>query len=560
MAVVLGDCDLGGSAIAVDESDLFDGASASTLPWVLTSPPQLEPGDALSWDDPLRDDMTSGTASPSQMDDDRDLLLGDCTVATNDRPRGPPTTSEAVVEQVLSNEEQARETSLECWGAQLTGNLGNCTPGYQRGSKHQKNKFCSSCRRCLSFPVERVCALRPELHGEFVNSWGSGVWAQSQGKYGSMKFRVLNHTNTCHGPRVLLFQKQPAPGLIDVLGGPLPDTWVQTRGVVDMFVSKGTLIPLACVPPTKGGQAHAIRRPGAAQIPKPKRPQDPSSDSPAPKRVGREAITASVIQATEHATYVAPHLLPPSVATGIAMMAPAVGPTAALNSPPTVMAAPVKAVPMTTAPMAAVAASPISMGLRVVASGSSAPANADLAAGCVRAQPVACDHVALSHNAGVGGAYAAPEFELPTDGSFPSGVTLPDVAVSIGQPVKPLASGPLYPSSAQMLEVSPMAAGCMSLDAPLPVRCQPMNTSWSWSDAPTSWPDALTSAAVAPSAYLQAEAALSLQRTAMLSLQAALGMQASAALGLKPPASLNRLTAKLSEQNPFETRPFQFFQ
>jgi hypothetical protein len=138
MAVVLGDCDLGGSAIAVDESDLFDGASASTLPWVLTSPPQLEPGDALSWDDPLRDYMTSGTASPSQMDDDRDLLLGDCTVATNDRPRGPPTTSEAVVEQVLSNEEQARETSLECWGAQLTGNLGNCTPGYQRGSKHQK--------------------------------------------------------------------------------------------------------------------------------------------------------------------------------------------------------------------------------------------------------------------------------------------------------------------------------------------------------------------------------------------------------------------------------------
>ena len=48
-----------------------------------------------------------------------------------------------------------------CWGAELSGGQ-VCTPDFQQGNGHFKNKFCAKCREHgITIAADRVCVLTP---------------------------------------------------------------------------------------------------------------------------------------------------------------------------------------------------------------------------------------------------------------------------------------------------------------------------------------------------------------------------------------------------------------
>lgn len=68
-----------------------------------------------------------------------------------------------------------------CWGAALKGLPGSeveCTPGFRRGRRHMKNKFCDACRKgVVRVPLARVRGLPASLLSSFPNSEQGGAWS-----------------------------------------------------------------------------------------------------------------------------------------------------------------------------------------------------------------------------------------------------------------------------------------------------------------------------------------------------------------------------------------------
>lgn len=62
-------------------------------------------------------------------------------------------------------------TAATCWGASILDNDGrNCTPGFNSGTAHFKNKFCHACRLLIEVPETRVRALKEETKKLYANS------------------------------------------------------------------------------------------------------------------------------------------------------------------------------------------------------------------------------------------------------------------------------------------------------------------------------------------------------------------------------------------------------
>ncbi|KAL3918468.1 MAG: hypothetical protein SGPRY_006008, partial [Prymnesium sp.] len=87
-----------------------------------------------------------------------------------------------------------------CWGAQLKGDLRECTAGFLAGRGHLKNKFCPRCR--LPFVKATV--------------------------------------HEIDGPELILYRDMPP----DLAWAEVPEQWVH-GGVVRLCLGKGTLVPAA---------------------------------------------------------------------------------------------------------------------------------------------------------------------------------------------------------------------------------------------------------------------------------------------------------------------------
>lgn len=130
-----------------------------------------------------------------------------------------------------------------CWGAELTGDSSRCTPGFEPGHAHFKNKFCAACRNCVEVPAERVRALTPELQPMLTNNLRAGFWKSASQLIGGGLVRVVNNTNACEGPYLAVY-REPPPPLNKFEWGELPAEWV-SNGYVQLCVAKGTLVPPA---------------------------------------------------------------------------------------------------------------------------------------------------------------------------------------------------------------------------------------------------------------------------------------------------------------------------
>jgi len=160
-------------------------------------------------------------------------------VMTEDAPVRSPESSPVML--ALADGDGSAECS-PCWGGALKGDTSKCTPGFESGKAHFKNKFCAKCREGIEVPAARVRALTPELRALYNNTLSSGFWKRASPSIGGGEVRIANNTITCDGPQLIVYREEPLPQLP---WEPMPDEWVTDDGIVKLSVAKGTLVPVA---------------------------------------------------------------------------------------------------------------------------------------------------------------------------------------------------------------------------------------------------------------------------------------------------------------------------
>lgn len=148
----------------------------------------------------------------------------------------------------------------ECWGSEACGTELPCDTNFKIAGHYLKDKFCRRCREDGNLvPISRIRAIGQALHATFSNSTSEGLWSSAAGPSTVPKYRLINHTQGCNGPRMLLFYAPPP----DVFAwAEVPIEWQESGTFIRLWVSKGTLVPMR--PRT---------RPYNGRLPAPKRQQ-----------------------------------------------------------------------------------------------------------------------------------------------------------------------------------------------------------------------------------------------------------------------------------------------
>ena len=132
----------------------------------------------------------------------------------------------------------------ECWGSELHGQPLHCDPGFRVAGNHLKDKFCRACREGgVLVPVTRIRAIGREQHAAFSNAPSEGLW-NAESTASLPDYRLINHTQGCTEPRLLVFQTPPPPS--HAWATLLPPGWLHATAAGDhirLWSSKGTLVP-----------------------------------------------------------------------------------------------------------------------------------------------------------------------------------------------------------------------------------------------------------------------------------------------------------------------------
>jgi len=168
-----------------------------------------------------------------------------------------------------------------CWGATLLGDDPDatvCAPGFVIGKRHFKSKFCAVHKREIWIPADRVRALPDKLANKVLNNRSGGVWnvMQLPMDNGSVRYRVVNNTEGCILPRLVVFEEAPPTHLP---WDPLPANLVIDNDCVQFSVSRGTVVPTLVE-----GTGHGARCTRIAPTPptSPRTPSPPDSPSRPP--------------------------------------------------------------------------------------------------------------------------------------------------------------------------------------------------------------------------------------------------------------------------------------
>ena len=119
----------------------------------------------------------------------------------------------------------------QCWGGELSGDARHCTPGFVPGSNHLKSKWCAHCTQFgIVVAASRVRAIGTELHGTLTNGRGSGMYMHlpvqpadaAQPARAPPRYRLINQTKDCRGPRMVVFENPTPPPELEDLWSPMP--------------------------------------------------------------------------------------------------------------------------------------------------------------------------------------------------------------------------------------------------------------------------------------------------------------------------------------------------
>jgi len=116
-----------------------------------------------------------------------------------------------------------------------------CTRGHVNGGRHFKSKFCTRCKASMIVPERRVRCLDDDLEARFRNNHASGFWTQASVGGDSFRYRIINNTNGCTLPLIIVFEDEPPK---HVEWPQLPENLRSGDGYLQMCVSKGTAVPV----------------------------------------------------------------------------------------------------------------------------------------------------------------------------------------------------------------------------------------------------------------------------------------------------------------------------
>ena len=145
-----------------------------------------------------------------------------------------------------------------------------CTSGFVMGKRHFKSKFCPVHKQEMWIPADRVRALPDKLANKVLNNRSGGVWnvMRLPMDNGEARYRVVNNTEGCILPRLVVFEEAPPAHLP---WEPLPTNLVIDNDCVQFSVSRGTVVPTLVE-----GTGHGARCTRIAPTP----PASPRSSSP----------------------------------------------------------------------------------------------------------------------------------------------------------------------------------------------------------------------------------------------------------------------------------------
>ena len=150
----------------------------------------------------------------------------------------------------------------QCWGGELSGDATHCTPGFVPGSNHLKSKWCAHCTQFgIVVAASRVRAIGTELHGTLTNGRGSGMYMHlpvqpadaAQPARAPPRYRLINQTKDCRGPRMVVFENPTPPPELEDLWSPMPPGVVRDGERVHLKLGQGTIIPVLPPGATLGG-------------------------------------------------------------------------------------------------------------------------------------------------------------------------------------------------------------------------------------------------------------------------------------------------------------------
>ena len=225
--------------------DLAISDGTSSLPPSSPASQSAESGTGLGWasEEGIRQ-QNSGSSSPLQLQPGpppavfkRDL---DRRAPSQ---RGLPTPL-LPSRDVSSPMDAADLNPTTCWGALTKGHTRGCEAGFVIGKAHFKNKFCARCRERIDMPLHSIRALTPGLREAYTNPLSEGFWKRAPPTLGGGAFRLVNNTQSCIGPCLIIYQNGVLPDLPPSLSfAPLPQGWAHGE-VVPLCVAKGTLVPV----------------------------------------------------------------------------------------------------------------------------------------------------------------------------------------------------------------------------------------------------------------------------------------------------------------------------
>jgi hypothetical protein len=217
-------------------------ATAAVAPFVPPPPVVQPPNKYLS--NELRDAL--GASHPA-------LPMQQCVQASV-----PP--AAVLMRAAAETEAEESATAGACWGGMLKRDCTACSPGFESGKAHFKNKFCANCRKGIAVDASRVRALTSEMHTMYGNSLRAGFWKKASASIGGGEVRIANNTITCDGPWLVVYRDLPPSQLP---WAPVPSEWIDEDGLVRFSVAKGTLVPLAEMGrKSNSSSSHAV--PGSA--------------------------------------------------------------------------------------------------------------------------------------------------------------------------------------------------------------------------------------------------------------------------------------------------------
>ena len=105
-------------------------------------------------------------------------------------------------------------------------------------------QFCGCCRALgVQVPLLRIRALDRVQHEQFENTGGRGLWSERRFQgMDPLCFRLINQTQKCTGPRLIILQSAPTSDHLP--WAQMPPRWLAPGGdKIRLIVSKGTLTP-----------------------------------------------------------------------------------------------------------------------------------------------------------------------------------------------------------------------------------------------------------------------------------------------------------------------------